>query len=195
MNKVFKILFGFLIPYILINGIILFLFIQTPAINVVNENDAEYDEKKIKFTISSIIPITNISAYYGETEVPYTKLGFIYSVDAENNGTYQIKVTTLTKASANSYVEIETHDTEPPIINTDEATMSGDTLTITIMDSQSEINYDEVYGINTNNERVKPSYIDKASGTLQFKIEKKKKFIIHVEDINGNYSEATINAG
>lgn len=195
LSLIKKIFLGFLLPFVTINGIVFFLFIQTPKINVLDTDSKDYEENKIKFTIKSALPITNINVYFQDQEVPYTKFGAYYAIDAKDNGTYQIIVSSLNKASSNSYINIETVDSEPPKINTSEATITGDTLSVTITDGQTGINYDNVYGINEDQSTIEPSYIDKASGTIQFKFENKKKLTIHIEDMYGNSSEATFNAG
>ena len=190
---ILRFFFGFLIPFIVINGFILFLFIQTPKVQVVDSNSNDYDETKIKFTISCLLPISDVKTYYQETEIPYSKLGAYYIIDANDNGTYQIRVTSLNMATVNSYVDIEFRDSEPPTINSSDATITGDTLTFTVQDSQSEINYDNLYGTYEDSTTISPVYIDKASGTVQFKIDSTKKITIHVEDIEGNYSETSFN--
>lgn len=190
-----KVLFGFFIPFVTINGLILFLFIQTPKIIVLDTDAKDYEENKIKFYIESALPTVDIKTFFEEQEIPYTKFGFYYIIDSTNNGTYEINVKSLNGAVVNSYINIETIDSEPPIINTSDASISGGLLSVTISDSQTGINYDNIYGINEDQSTVEPSYIDKASGTVQFKFDDKKKLTIHVEDNYGNSSEATFNAG
>lgn len=188
---ILRIVFGFLIPFVLINGIILFLFIQVPKIYIVDADSKDYEENKIKFTIDSFLPITDIHTSFQNTEVPYSKLGNQYVIDATNNGTYQIKVTSLNKATVNSYVEIETVDKEPPIIDLDNTIITGNTLTFSVTDNNSEINYDNIYATDEDGNKLTPSYVDKSSGTIQFKFDTNKKLTVHIEDNNGNYSETT----
>lgn len=190
----FRIFFGFLIPFVAINGIILFLFIQTPKIHVVDSESTDYEDSKIKFYTESLLPIIDIKTFFQENPIAYSKFGDYYIIDAKDNGTYQIIVTSLNKATVNSYVDIEAHDNDAPTINVDDAVIIGNTLTITVSDPLSGINYDNVYAIDENNNTESPKYIDKASGTIQFQFDSKKKLTIHVEDVNGNASEATFNA-
>lgn len=190
----FRIFFGFLIPYVAINGIILFLFIQTPKIHIVDSDSAEYEDSKIKFYTESLLPIVDIKTFFQENPIAYSKFGEYYIIDAKENGTYQIIVTSLNKATVNSYVDIEAHDSDGPVINVDEAVVMGNTLTITVSDSLSGINYDNIYAIDENGNTESPKYIDKASGTVQFQFDSKKKLTIHVEDTNGNVTEAAFNA-
>ena len=183
--------FGFLIPYVLINGIIFFLFIQTPKIQVIDQDSKDYEENKIKFSIDCLLPITDVKTYFQESEIAYSKLGSTYVIDAENNGTYQIKVMALNRAPGNSIIEIETKDSNPPTIDLDSAIITGNTLIISVHDAQSEINYDNLYATLENGTKLVPTYIDKSSGTVQFQITEGKKIVVHVEDTFGNHSETS----
>lgn len=192
---IFRFLFGFLIPFLAINGLILFLFIQTPKIIVLEADAKDYEENKIKFTVECMLPVIDLKTYFQEQEVPYSKFGAYYIIDATENGTYQVSATSLNKATVNSYINVETRDGEPPKINTADAVISGNVLSVTVTDDQSGINYDNVYGINEDQSTSEPTYVDRASGTIQFDFENKKKLTIHIEDNYGNSTEATFNAG
>ena len=191
VEMIIRFLFCFLIPYVLINGIILFLFIQTPKIHVIEQDSKDYEENKIKFTIDSVLPLTDIKTYYQESEIAYSKLGDTYIVNADNNGTYQIKVTSLNRSSSNSIVDIESQDINPPTIDLNSAVITGNSLIISVHDNQSDINYDKIYATLENGTKLTPTYIDKASGTVQFQINEGKKVVVHVEDSFGNHSETS----
>lgn len=188
---ILRFFFGFLVPFVLINGIIFFLFIQTPKIQVIDQDSKDYEENKIKFSVNCILPLTDIKTYYQESEIAYSKLGNIYMIDAENNGTYQIKVTALNRANANSIVDVENQDNVPPTIDLDSAVVTGNTLIVSIHDNQTGVNYDKLHATLENGTVLAPSYVDKASGTVQFQITEGKKILIHVEDTLGNSSETS----
>ena len=138
-----------------------------------------------------MLPLTDVKTYYQESEIAYSKLGNVYIIDAKDNGSYQIKVTSLNRSSANSTVDIETKDSVAPIINLDSAVITGNTLIISVHDNQSEINYDNLYATLENGTKLTPTYVDKSSGTVQFQITDGKKVIVHVEDATGNHSETS----
>ena len=186
---ILRFFFGFLIPFVLINGVIFFLFIQTPKMQVVDQDSKDYEKNKIKFSISCILPLTNIQTFYENNEIPYTKLANQYVIDADTNGTYQIKVTALNQAVANSTFTLESLDSIAPTIDINSAIITGNTLIISAYDNQSGINYDNVCAKLEDGSQVKPSYIDKSSGTIQFQITDGSKVTIHVEDNLGNDAE------
>lgn len=188
---ILRFFFGFLIPYVLINGIIFFLFIQTPKIQVFEQDSKDYEEDKIKFSINCILPITDVKTYYQESEIAYSKLGNVYIINANNNGAYKINVNALNNSTANSIIEIDSKDSVPPTIDLDSAVVTGNTLIISVHDNQSGINYDNLYATLENGTKLDPTYIDKSSGTIQFQITEGKKVIVHVEDDFGNHSDTS----
>lgn len=185
--------FGFIIPYLLINGIIFFIFIQTPKISILGQDSKDYEEDKVKFTINCLLPLIDVKTYYENTEIAYTKLGNTYIINIENNGSYQIKVTALNRSSANSIIDIETQDDKAPVVDVNSAVITGNTLIISVYDDQSNINYDKLYATLEGGEQIKPSYVDRASGTVQFQVTSGEKITIHIEDESGNHSETVFN--
>ena len=193
LEIVIRFFFGFLLPFLFINGIILYLYIQTPTINVVKEDSNDYVQDSIKFSVDSILPVTSIKTLKDNVDISYSKYGDYYTVDAKENGSYQIAVKILNGATANSYINIETKDTTPPVIDTSNAIISVDSITVYIMDHESEINYDNVYATTDTGEKEMPLSTDEKTGAIEFHYETGKKLVIHVEDVAGNYSEVTIN--
>lgn len=190
---IIRFLFGFLLPFLFINGFILYLYIQTPTINVVKEDSNDYVQDSIKFSIKSILPVTAIKTLKDNVDVAYSKYDNYYTIDAKENGSYQIVVKILNGATANSYINIETKDTTPPIIDTENAIISAESITVYILDHESEINYENVYATTDSGEREMPLSTEEKTGAIEFHYETGKKLVIHVEDTAGNYSEVTIN--
>lgn len=195
LEIILRFFFGFLIPFVVINGLIFFLFIQVPTINITKEDSSDYEESKIKFQVECLLPITEIKTYFNDSDVPYTKNGDTYIINADENGTYKIVASALNKASSEALATVETKDVIAPTIDLENAVVTGNTLIFSVKDEQSEINYDNLYGLLENGEKISPSHIDAISGNIQFKIESGEKIIIHVEDIEGNGADITFTIG
>ena len=58
-NILFKFFIGFLIPYVLINGIIFFFYTEVPRINIKEQKD-DNQLSKIEWTIDSKLPIIDV---------------------------------------------------------------------------------------------------------------------------------------
>lgn len=203
LEIIIRFLFGFLVPYVAINGIILFTYIQTPNINFINESDQNYENGKVKFTIDSILPVSNVSVLYQgigeEDENTYANIevkkdtnNYVFNTDT--NGTYKIEAKILNGAVGTTFVDVNAHDIIPPTIHTENAMLTSKSLIITVSDDTSEINYDKIYADTDNGETLTPVYTDKSSGTVRFEFESGSKWIVHVEDVEGNEATATFTA-
>ncbi|MBO6134314.1 MAG: hypothetical protein J6O09_00850 [Lachnospiraceae bacterium] len=189
LEIILRFLLGFLLPFVLINGIILYLFIQVPNISIIGEDSDEYEVSKIKFRVESILPITSVKTFHEDTEIAYTKLNDIYTIDAEAVGSYQINASIINGAKSQVIATLEAKDIAPPAIDFDNAVITNNMLIFTIFDNESEINYDSIYGLDDDGNRLSPIYIDKSSGTIQFQVNPGKRITVHVEDVEGNSIE------
>lgn len=191
-NLVYKFFIGFLIPYVLINGIIFVVYTAKPHINIISDNINTTDAN-VKFEIKSLLPLTKLSITKDELPIDYKKEGSTYIIPITSNGGIKIEATSINKITTPTYVEINTIDDIGPSINIEDNMLVIGTLTLTIDDNDSGINYDSIYGV-INNEKIKPIFIDKSTGTIKFKIENNSSILIHVEDNIGNSSEKMIEA-
>ena len=189
-NIFIKFLLGFLIPYLLINGIIFFFYTEVPLINIKEQEDKQLS--KIEFSIDSKLPIIDIQVTYDNEVIPYTKNGNTYFVDAVNNGTYKITAKAINQMSAVASYSIESLDEVAPIIHTDSAIIANGTITVKVTDENSKINYSALYGLDEEGNMINPIFVDEASGTIQFNVMDLSSITIHVEDIEGNGAETNI---
>ena len=189
-NFIVKFFLGFLFPYVIINGLILFIIIDKPSINVLTDLSEQEKIDHIQFSIENILPIINVSVTNNDKAINFSKAGQTYTFPINENGSYKIEATAINKMTVTTFCNVDTLDDVSPTINLTDATYSAGILTFTISDNDSGINYDNLYGI-INNEKTSPHFIDKPTGTIKFKISTGQSITIHVEDNNGNISETT----
>ena len=77
-------------------------------------------------------------------------------------------------------------DTAPTV--DEDYTLNSNFLTITVSDSLSGVNYDELYGRDEDGERVEPTSIDQETGTVVFPMSG-NTITVHIEDFVGNAAE------
>lgn len=195
LRIIIRFFFGFLIPYVAINCIILFLFTTGPEIIVEDYNTEDYNISNVKFQVKNILPISKISITKDNGEnVKLDKLADDeYSIPISSNGSYKIEVLSVNKMQAVTFVDINAIDDTPPSIDTDTLVYSTGTLSFNINDNQSGINYDNLYVTNSSGEQIKPTYIDKSTGMVQFALESAEGITIHIEDKIGNSTGININ--
>lgn len=188
---ILKFFLGFLLPYLLINGIIFFVYTEVPRINIKEQSD-DKQLSKIEFTIDSKLPIIDVKVECSNQEVPYTKQGSIYYIDAPQVGTYKITAKALNQLSAVSSCSIESLDESAPIIHTESAIIANGTITITISDNQNAINFDSIYAKDEDGNMIEAMSKDQNTGSVQFNVSGLSSIIIHAEDMSGNASETNI---
>lgn len=180
---------GFLIPFVIINGLIFYIYIQSPNIKVISPDSDEFEKNKIKFTVDCKLPIKDVEVTFQDNVVAYTRLKDLYIVEVNTNGSYQITATAINNATAKCYGGVETIDSVAPTIDLDTAIITGNTLIISIHDDQSQINYDKLYATLEDGTKVEPKQVDKTIGSVQFQIDKGNKITVHLEDEHENSSE------
>lgn len=190
-NILYKFFIGFLIPYVLINGIIFFFYTEVPHINI-KEQEENTQLSKIEWTIDSKLPIVDVKVECLDEDVPYTKSGNVYSIDASKTGTYKIFAKALNQLTAVSSCSIESLDSNAPIIHTENAIIANGTITITITDNQNALNYDSIYAKDDEGNVLTAISTDHDTGSVQFNVSNLSSIIIHAEDISGNASETSI---
>ena len=194
LEIIIRLFFGFIIPYIVINGIILFIYIDAPIIKIKEQDDNNFDAHEIEFTISSYLPIIELSVVSQDEIIEYKKVGEKYIVPITKNGTYKISAKSLNQMNGVTYKNVTSIDDTPPLINEETIVYTNGTLTFNIIDTQSGIDYNKIYIILPDNSQITPIYVDKSTGTVQFKIDDTNNIKIHIEDITGNFSDTVINA-
>ena len=199
LNVFLRIIFGFLVPFVVINGLIYFLYTAHPTINIITNDNAIEDNgtANISFTIDCPIPLSSIVVYRNEeddtiNEIPYTKLGDTYNINISENGTYIIVAKSLNNSIAKTSTYIDTLDNTPPTIHMENAVFVGKSITFEISDDQSGINYDNLYSVDDSGRQEHPQSLDESSGTVTFRFENTNSLTIHVEDMSGNSIETTI---
>ena len=69
-SGILRFFLGFLLPYLVINGLILFFVIQTPTITTNEPDTKDYKSADVSFKVSSLIPLKSVTASIEGQEVP-----------------------------------------------------------------------------------------------------------------------------
>ncbi|MDO5563604.1 MAG: hypothetical protein Q4F88_00010 [Eubacteriales bacterium] len=190
MPKILKFFLYIFLPYIAINGGILFFIIQKPTITILTSESSTYSQSQIKFNVKCNIPLTKVSASIEGKDMPITKTNGNYNVTPEINGSLVISCTALNGIKTNEYYQINAFDDQPPTIDDSQTSLTASVLTLVVSDGQSGINFENIFAIDSTNKKVYPDYTNQSTGIVQFKMET-KSLTVHIEDISGNSFEKT----
>lgn len=186
-NKYIRVLLFFVLPYLVINGIILLLVCSTPRISVDVKDTDDYLTCEVDFTVKSLLPIKELTVTLESEEIPYEKNGSSYSCIADKNGTFSVEAKSINGMSRSSFTDVSMLDDTAPSVDEDSISYSRGVLSFNISDTQSGVNYDSIYGIINGEEELRPSDYDKELGLVTMNIPTMADSIeLHFEDMVGN---------
>lgn len=192
-NKYLRILLFYVLPYLVINGIILLLVCSTPSITVKVNDTNDYLTADVEFTVKSLLPLKELNVSLESEEVAYERDGSSYSCTVNKNGTFTVEAKSLNGMSHSSFTDISMLDDTAPSVDESSINYSRGVMTFNINDTQSGVNYDSIYGTLDDGETIYPSDYDKELGLVTMKIPTMAESIdLHFEDMVGNAREGRI---
>lgn len=191
-KTILHVIFGFLVPYIVLNGIILALVVAKPTIEAAEPDTRDYDTASFTFSVKSLLPLKSVTALLGGDEVPIEKDGNTYSISVESNGNVQLKAVSMNGMTAITNVQINLLDETAPVIDENSANLGTGYLEFTVSDDQSGVDFSSIYAIDSDGNHLKPTNIDQATGSIMFAMPT-DSLTVYVKDNAGNEMSASFN--
>jgi len=181
-----SILLHYVLPYLVINSIILFFVLATPKLKV---NEAtETDDPAVRTLlvhVDSILPIKEFTAKLEGKEQNFTKENQNYIISLTGNGNLRISAKSINGMMQVSNTQINSFDENPPVIDEDNVVLGSGYVEFTVSDDQSGVDYATIYGIDKDGDNLKPTNIDEATGKVTFSM-KSNGLTVYVSDKSGN---------
>ena len=181
-----SILLHYVLPYLMINSIILFFVLATPKLKV---NEAtETDDPAVRTLlvhVDSILPIKEFTAKLEGKEQNFTKENQNYIISLTGNGNLRISAKSINGMMQVSNTQINSFDENPPVIDEDNVILGSGYVEFTVSDDQSGVDYATIYGIDKDGDNLKPTNIDEATGKVTFSM-KSNGLTVYVSDKSGN---------
>lgn len=181
-----SILLHYVLPYLVINSIILFFVLATPKLKV---NEAtETDDPAVRTLlvhVDSVLPIKEFTAKLEGKEQNFTKENQNYIISLTGNGNLRISAKSINGMMQVSNTQINSFDENPPVIDEDNVVLGSGYVEFTVTDDQSGADYATIYGIDKDGDNLKPTNIDEASGKVTFSM-KSNGLTVYVSDKSGN---------
>lgn len=188
-NEWKEILLYYVLPFLVVNGIIFYLVVSKPKVTLTVADTNDYMSTSMELSINYLLPIKEMTVTLESETLELTKEGRRdYSAQITKNGVLDVKVTSFNGMTTTVYEHINSLDDTPPIIS-DQYTIEDNVLTISVEDSQSGINYNAVYAVDAEGNRITASSADKASGSISFPMDSDSLFV-HAVDMAGNEIQA-----
>ena len=185
------ILLFYILPFIIVNGLIFFLVTAKPSFQLTIGETHDYLSTEIQLKVKSILPTKELSVALNSEPVELTKgKGGVYTAALTKNGTLELSVKSLNGMAAFQYENISILDDNPPAV--DKYSIEDGILTFTLEDSQSGIDYNSIYAIDASGVSIFPKTADKNTGTVTFEMES-DTLTVFTSDLSGNESQTTFN--
>ena len=180
----------YVLPFIIINLIIFYVVTAQPRFDVTTVDSMDYGSVNIELKLKSLFPVKSVSVELDDTSLELKKDGRTYTTLATTNGTLTVSLTNLNGMTKTEYLHINSIDDAPPIVNLDSD--ADNKIVLSFEDTQSGVDYDGIYGLDSAGKKIMPSLIDEGTSTVTFNYD--GLYIeVHVPDKAGH--EAIANFG
>lgn len=184
-----SVLLFYVLPFILINGLIFFVVTEKPKGDISIGESSDYISTTMELKISSLLPLKSMEVTLDGNPVEITKSGSkIYTANLKNNGALEVKLTGFNKMRTVFGEQVNVLDDTPPVIK-DKMFKEG-ILSFRLDDSQSGVDYSSVTAYNEDKPEILPLSIDRSTGLIMFEI-KKENLTISAKDKIGNEMHVT----
>lgn len=179
-----SILLCYVIPFVILNGIIFFLVTTEPKCTVTVSETNDYVTSQVAVKINSFFPTKSISVSMDGEEIELEKTkGRTYKAPIYKNGALVIKIVNFNGMPHTEFAHVTTLDGNPPEV--EETSNEDGILTIKFSDFQSGINCDSIYATDSAGNRQEPLRLDRSTATAVFVMDP-DGLEVYVEDMAGN---------
>ena len=181
-----SILVRYVIPYLIINSIILFFVLATPKLKVNEITETEDPTvRTLLVHVDSILPIKEFTAKLEGKEQNFTKENQNYIISITGNGNLRISAKSINGMMQMSNTQVNSFDENPPVIDEDNVILGSGYVEFTVTDDQSGVDFATIYGIDKDGDNLKPTDIEESSGKVTFSM-KSNGLTVYVSDKAGN---------
>lgn len=165
-----QLLLFYILPFIVVNVLLFFLVTSVPKVTLEVEDTNDYLSTEATLKLDSWFPTRSITVQMDDEELETTKgSNRTYKISINRNGVLKATVTNLNGMTATVYQHIDILDDTPPSFL--DASLDDDILTLHISDSQSTINFDGTYAIDSTGQRRVPVTVDQNAGAVTFEMD------------------------
>ena len=181
-----SILIRYVIPYLIINSIILFFVLATPKLKVNEITETEDPTvRTLLVHVDSILPIKEFTAKLEGKEQNFPKENQNYIISITGNGNLRISAKSINGMMQVSNTQVNSFDENPPVIDEDNVILGSGYVEFTVTDEQSGVDFATIYGIDKDGDNLKPTDIEESSGKVTFSM-KSNGLTVYVSDKAGN---------
>lgn len=187
-SEFLNVLLFYVLPFLAVNTLIFFVVTAQPKFEVTLDDNPGYESQDFQVKITSVFPKKDFYVNLDQEPLELDQDGKVYSGTVTHNGTLEVSLTNINGMNKTVYENISSIDDEPPIITPDDA--ESGYVSIYIEDTQSGVDFDSLYGVDSDGNIITPSTLDEGDGWAVFYYDT-PSIDIHVLDKAGRESIAT----
>ena len=155
----------YILPFIVFNSILFYCVASSPKINLEIQDTKDYLSTQASMTIESWFPTKSISFNMdGEELEPVKDKRRTYSVPITRNGVLEVTVVNLNGMSSTGFKHVNVLDDIPPSF--ENATLEDGILMLRVTDSQSLVNSDAIYAVDSAGIQHAPLSVERIEDTI-----------------------------
>lgn len=174
----------YILPFLLFNGILFYCVTARPKITLEIGDTKDYLSTEATLKISSWFPTKSVSLSMHGEELDLGKPEKrTYTIPIYKNGLLEANVANLNGMVSAQFLQVDILDDNPPTI--EDAQISDGIVTVTVTDSQSGVDFDSIYAVNSEGTQLIPLTVDRETNTLSFEMDS-AGLQVHAQDRAGN---------
>ena len=155
----------YILPFIVFNSILFYCVASSPKINLEIQDTKDYLSTQASMTIESWFPTKSLSFNMdGEELEPVKDKRRTYSVPITRNGVLEVTVVNLNGMSSTVFKHVNVLDDIPPSF--ENATLEDGILMLRVTDSQSLVNSDAIYAVDSAGIQRAPLSVERIEDTI-----------------------------
>lgn len=192
-SDLISLLLFYILPFIVINGIIFFLVTAKPKCEIAIGTTNDYITTDLTVTIKSLLPTKDLMVSINGEEITLDKTGRkTYTAAITQNGVTEVSLTNFNGMTSTIYEHVNILDDEPPAVAS--YFVEDGILNVTLSDSQSGVNFSNIYALDSNGARLSPLTVDKVTAQVTFSIDG-AGLTMYASDMSGQTMEQPFSIG
>lgn len=183
------ILLFYVLPFLVFNSILFFCVITKPKAELVVADTNDYLSTEVTLTVKSWFPTKSVHMVMDGEELEVTKgKKRTYTATVYKNGSIEASIVNLNGMPASIFEHVNVLDDNPPAF--DSTDIQDGIVTLILSDSQSGINFDSIYAVNSQEQQIAPLTVDRSSNTLTYEMDPEGLHVF-AQDRAGNEVQGT----
>lgn len=184
-----QILLFYVLPFFIFNGILFYCVTNRPNVEVELKDTNDYVVTEAVVTVKSWFPTKTITfSMDGETLKAEKGKKRTYTIPITKNGVIETYVENINGMSVTQFEHVNILDDNIPTMK--DARIADGIVTLTLTDSQSGVDFDSIYALDSTGRRLQPLTVDRATNTLSFEMDP-AGLHVYASDKAGNEAQGT----